>query len=99
MSMLQWPSKAAVVTVQGFIKAYQYTISPLLGQCCRFEPSCSTYSEEAFAKHGFIKGLWLTVIRVAKCGPFHEGGYDPVPQAKSAPKCGHKPTEKPCKKC
>ena len=66
----------------GLIKAYKYVVSPWMGSCCRFEPSCSTYGQEALKLHGFIKGSWLTLIRVAKCGPFHEGGYDPVPQPK-----------------
>lgn len=76
-------SKMMVMVVRGLIKGYQYLISPWLGQCCRFEPSCSHYAAEAFTKHGFLKGLWLTIFRVAKCGPFCEGGYDPVPEVKT----------------
>lgn len=63
----------------GLIRVYQYTISPLLGSPCRFYPSCSVYSVEAIVKYGALKGLVLTVKRLAKCHPFHQGGYDPVP--------------------
>jgi uncharacterized protein len=62
------------------IKFYKAFISPLLGNNCRFYPSCSTYSMEAFRLHGVIKGAYLTVRRLLKCHPFHEGGIDPVPE-------------------
>jgi len=52
---------------------------PLGGQCCRFYPTCSCYASEAIEKHGPVRGLWLTVKRLARCHPFHEGGFDPVP--------------------
>jgi uncharacterized protein len=68
----------------GFIKFYKYFISPVLGNNCRFYPSCSTYSMEAFRLHGVLKGLYLTAKRLLKCHPFHEGGIDPVPE-----KLGH----------
>lgn len=60
------------------IKLYQVTISPLLGSCCRFEPSCSQYAIDAVRKHGPIKGSWLAVKRVSRCHPLNDGGYDPV---------------------
>ena len=63
----------------GFIKLYQITLSPFLGDNCRFYPSCSNYGIEAIKKHGAIKGLFLTVKRIFKCNPFHPGGHDPVP--------------------
>lgn len=60
------------------IRLYKYIISPILPSCCRFHPSCSEYSVEAFKKYGFIKGAWLTLKRVARCHPLNAGGYDPV---------------------
>lgn len=62
------------------IKFYQYFISPLLGNRCRFYPSCSHYAIEAITLHGVVKGLYLTLRRLLKCHPFHEGGHDPVPK-------------------
>ena len=61
------------------IKFYQWAISPLLGGQCRFTPTCSHYSLEAFQKYGFFKGLWLAVKRIARCNPWGGKGYDPVP--------------------
>jgi putative membrane protein insertion efficiency factor len=58
------------------IKLYQYTLSPLLGNCCRFYPSCSDYALLALRKHGALKGVWLALKRVGKCGPWHKGGVD-----------------------
>ncbi|WP_331275636.1 membrane protein insertion efficiency factor YidD [Peptostreptococcus sp. CBA3647] len=60
------------------VRIYQKYISPLKGPTCRFYPTCSQYSIEAFKKYGFLKGLWLTIKRVSKCHPFHPGGYDPL---------------------
>ncbi|MCK9621792.1 MAG: membrane protein insertion efficiency factor YidD [Methylobacter sp.] len=62
------------------IKFYKYFISPLLGNRCRFYPSCSSYSLEALQLHGAIIGSYLTLKRLLKCHPFHEGGIDPVPE-------------------
>lgn len=64
----------------GFIRVYRYTISFLLGNCCRFEPSCSTYAEEAITIHGCLKGGYLTFRRILRCHPWQQGGIDPVPQ-------------------
>ena len=61
------------------IRGYQLVISPLLGPRCRFTPTCSQYGIEALRRFGMIKGGWLTVKRVLKCHPLHEGGDDPVP--------------------
>jgi putative membrane protein insertion efficiency factor len=62
------------------IKAYKYFISPLLGPRCRFYPSCSSYSLEAIQLHGATKGSYLSLRRLLKCHPFHEGGIDLVPK-------------------
>ncbi len=61
------------------IYVYRFTISPLLGQRCRFYPSCSVYSITAIQKHGIIRGLFLTIKRLLKCHPWHSGGVDEVP--------------------
>lgn len=61
------------------IRLYQRYISPMLGDNCRFYPSCSEYAAQAIGKHGFIVGSMLSVVRIAKCGPWHPGGVDLVP--------------------
>lgn len=61
------------------IRAYQLAVSPLLGSRCRFHPSCSEYSLDALRRYGALRGLWLAMRRVARCHPWHPGGYDPVP--------------------
>ena len=61
------------------IRVYQLALSPLLGPRCRFYPSCSHYALEAIDTHGAVRGTWLTVKRISRCHPWHEGGFDPVP--------------------
>lgn len=68
------------------VRAYRVVLSPHLGQCCRFEPSCSVYCIEALRVHGFWKGCWLTVRRLLRCRPFGPSGYDPVPPKRSETK-------------
>ena len=65
--------------ILGLIRIYQLTLSPLFGSNCRFEPTCSAYATEAIKKFGVLKGGYLSFRRLIKCHPFHEGGYDPVP--------------------
>lgn len=62
------------------IRVYQWFISPLLGNHCRFYPSCSQYAREAIERHGVVRGLWLAIRRLACCHPWHPGGIDPVPE-------------------
>jgi len=61
------------------LRAYQYMLRPLLGANCRFYPSCSDYAREAIERHGAARGSWLAVRRIARCHPYHAGGFDPVP--------------------
>ena len=61
------------------IRIYRACVSPLLGPCCRFTPSCSVYAEEALRKKGALPGAWLALQRLCKCHPFHPGGFDPAP--------------------
>lgn len=64
------------------IKVYSWLISPLIGQSCRFYPSCSAYSAEAIETHGAFKGSFLAVKRILKCHPWYKGNLlDPVPDA------------------
>ncbi len=62
------------------IKAYQILFRPYVGHNCRFTPSCSDYALESFRRHGFIKGMALTVSRVTRCHPWSPGGIDEVPK-------------------
>lgn len=64
------------------IRLYQLVISPLGPPRCRFVPSCSQYSLEAVSRFGMAKGGWLSFVRLLKCGPWHPGGFDPVPSDK-----------------
>lgn len=66
----------------GFVRLYQLLISPVLGSNCRYHPSCSAYTIEAMEKHGAFNGIWMGIRRVLRCHPWHEGGFDPVPDPK-----------------
>ncbi|MEK7437390.1 MAG: membrane protein insertion efficiency factor YidD [Pseudomonadota bacterium] len=61
------------------IKTYRYCLSPLFGPSCRFLPTCSDYALQAIDKYGAGFGGWLALKRIARCHPWHPGGYDPVP--------------------
>jgi putative membrane protein insertion efficiency factor len=67
------------MVLRSLLRFYKLTLSPLLGNRCRFYPSCSEYCVQAVEGHGVFVGGWLAFKRVIKCHPFHPGGEDPVP--------------------
>lgn len=64
------------------IKIYQFLISPIIGNNCRFNPTCSNYALEALKKHGLFLGMYYSIIRISKCHPWGGSGHDPVPSKK-----------------
>lgn len=71
--LLRLPSLLLIALV----RVYQWTLSPLLGQHCRFQPTCSAYFIDAVRKYGAIRGSLKGIWRICRCHPFHPGGYDP----------------------
>jgi putative membrane protein insertion efficiency factor len=76
------------------IDGYRLLLSPFFGTQCRFYPTCSVYAREAIEGHGPVKGSWLALKRIARCGPWHPGGTDPVP-----PEGGRRKAEDGRKNC
>jgi putative membrane protein insertion efficiency factor len=76
-SWLALPGRIMIALVIGLIRVYQVTLSPLLGNVCRFEPSCSRYMVEALRKYGLLLGLAKGLRRLSRCHPWNPGGYDP----------------------
>jgi putative membrane protein insertion efficiency factor len=72
-----WPGRILIALLIGLIRVYQFTLSPLLGNVCRFEPSCSRYMVEALRKYGLLRGLAKGLRRLSRCHPWNPGGYDP----------------------
>ncbi|MBT5659209.1 MAG: membrane protein insertion efficiency factor YidD [Rhodospirillaceae bacterium] len=72
---MTFPTTLARLLVRG----YQLAIAPVLPGCCRYAPSCSDYAREALSRHGFTRGIWLTVKRLLRCHPWGGQGLDPVP--------------------
>jgi putative membrane protein insertion efficiency factor len=64
--------------VTGSLRIYKRWISPLLPSSCRFHPTCSEYMLQAVESYGVARGVWMGVRRLARCHPFHQGGFDPV---------------------
>lgn len=60
------------------LRLYQIILSPFLPSACRFHPTCSEYMRQAVERHGAFQGFWMGLRRLARCHPFHAGGYDPV---------------------
>jgi putative membrane protein insertion efficiency factor len=71
--------RAAVRGLIFLIQLYRHMVSPLRPATCRFVPTCSQYAVDALAEYGLIRGGWLSATRLAKCGPWHRGGWDPIP--------------------
>jgi uncharacterized protein len=71
-------AQVSVRIVRLILRVYHAALSPFLGPCCRFAPSCSTYADEALRRYGVIRGGWMAVRRLLRCHPFHPGGWDPV---------------------
>jgi uncharacterized protein len=72
---------APALVLRGVVRAYQYTVRPIIGCNCRFHPHCSDYALEALRVHGALRGTHMTARRILRCNPWHPGGYDPVPAA------------------
>ncbi|MGQ9634148.1 MAG: membrane protein insertion efficiency factor YidD [Bryobacteraceae bacterium] len=64
--------------IAGLLVFYKRFLSPLLPSACRFEPTCSEYMRQAVLRYGALRGVWMGLKRLARCHPFHSGGYDPV---------------------
>jgi putative membrane protein insertion efficiency factor len=75
--MLNFLNNVASAALIGSVRVYQWTLSPLVGPCCRFTPSCSQYFVLAVQKHGPWRGAYLGLRRVSRCHPWNPGGYDP----------------------
>jgi uncharacterized protein len=73
------PVRAAIFAIE----LYRTYVSPLRLPSCRFSPTCSQYAVEALSEHGLVRGGWLAGVRLAKCGPWHVGGWDPIPDRRS----------------
>lgn len=67
------------------IQLYRHTVSPLRLPTCRFVPTCSQYAVEALSEYGLLRGCGLSAVRLAKCGPWHRGGWDPIPEHRAVP--------------
>jgi len=75
----QFPGRMLSLLLRGAIRLYQLTLAYFFVGACRYEPSCSAYAAEAVTRHGAFKGSYLAAHRLCRCGPWTEGGYDPVP--------------------
>jgi putative membrane protein insertion efficiency factor len=74
------PGMTVVRCLIFFIQLYRHMVSPLRPATCRFIPTCSQYAVDALTEYGLVRGCWLALARLAKCGPWHQGGWDPIPE-------------------
>ena len=88
-SAVRGPAKAIIFVIQ----LYRHMISPLRLPTCRFTPTCSQYAVDALTEFGLLRGGWLAMVRLAKCGPWHQGGWDPIPERRGV--SPHLPTQVP----
>lgn len=72
--------RAPVSAAISLIQVYRHMISPLRPPACRFVPTCSAYAVDALTEYGLLRGSWLAIVRLVKCGPWHRGGWDPIPE-------------------
>lgn len=71
-----WVARAVITAIQ----TYRHMVSPLRLPSCRFTPTCSQYAVDALQEYGLGRGCWLSLVRLTKCGPWHSGGWDPIPE-------------------
>jgi len=91
-------SSLIALPLLAIVKFYQLLISPILGQNCRFYPTCSCYAHQALKEHGAFKGSWLSIRRIVKCHPMHPGGIDNVPSADTSNATTQRKRQKTCNK-
>lgn len=72
-----WLRQLPASVLIGLVRVYQFTLSPLIGRSCRFQPTCSHYFIACVQQNGACRGAWRGLKRIARCHPFHPGGYDP----------------------
>ena len=80
-----WFSRLLARPLLGVVWIYSKLISPLIGNHCRYQPSCSAYAAEALRSHGGFRGGWLALRRLSRCHPWGGSGFDPVPAARGEP--------------
>ena len=86
--MIQILRRLPVRGVIFVIELYRTYVSPMRLPTCRFMPTCSQYAVEALGEYGLMHGGWLAIARLVKCGPWHKGGWDPIPERRDDGECG-----------